>query len=148
MHVQLCPTLGEPKDCNPPGSSVHGLSPARLLERVVNFCCWGSSQPRDRTHICIVGGFFTTEPPGKSSAQVHACVCAKLLPSCPTCCDSVDHSPPGCSVHGISQARILEWVALLPSRGSSRPWDRTCKSCNSCIAGRFFTTEPLGKPSS
>ena len=92
--------------------------------------------------------FFTTEPPGKSSAQVHACVCAKLLPSCPTCCNSMDHSPPGCSVHGISQARILEWVALLPSRGSSQPWDRTCECCNSCTAGRFFTTEPLGKPSS
>ena len=55
MRVQLCPTLCEPKDCSPPGSSVHGISPARLLEWVVNFCCWGSSQPRDRTHICIVG---------------------------------------------------------------------------------------------
>ena len=50
--------------------------------------------------------------------------------------------PPVSSVHGISQARILEWVAISFSRGSSRPRDRTCISC---IAGRFFTTEPPGE---
>ena len=58
-------------------------------------------------------------------------------------CDPVDCSPPGSSVHGISQARILEWVAISFSRGSSQPRDQTQVSC---IAGRFFTTEPLGKP--
>ena len=42
----------------------------------------------------------------------HACVCAKLLQSCPTLCNPMDCSPPGFSVHGISQARILEWVAI------------------------------------
>ena len=55
----------------------------------------------------------------------------------------MDCSPPGSSIHGISQARILEWVAISSSRGPSRPRDRTCISCVSCIAGRFFTTEPL-----
>ena len=55
----------------------------------------------------------------------------------------MDHSPPGSSVHGISQARILEGVAVSFSRGSSRPRDRTRVSC---IAGRFFTAEPLEKP--
>ena len=44
-------------------------------------------------------------------------VCAKLLQSCPTLCDPVDCSPPGFSVHGILQARILEWVAMPPPRG-------------------------------
>ena len=39
--------------------------------------------------------------------------------SCPTLCDPMDHSPPGSSVHGIFQARILEWVAVSSSRGSS-----------------------------
>ena len=39
---------------------------------------------------------------------------------CPTVCDPMDYSPPGSSVHGISQARILEWVATSSSRGSSR----------------------------
>ena len=44
---------------------------------------------------------------------------------CPTLCDSVDCSPPGSSVHGILQARILEWVTISFSRGSSRPRDRS-----------------------
>ena len=56
--------------------------------------------------------------------------------SCPTLCDPMSCSLPGSSVHGISQARILEWVAASFSRGSSPPRDRTCASC---IAGRFFT---------
>ena len=47
------------------------------------------------------------------------------------------------SVHGISQARILEWVAMAFSRGSSWPRDQTCISC---IAIGFLTTEPPGKP--
>ena len=49
----------------------------------------------------------------------------------------------GSSVHGILQARILEWVAMPSSRGSSSPRDRTLSSCGSCIAGRFFTAEPM-----
>ena len=45
---------------------------------------------------------------------------------CPTICDTMDHSPPAFSVHRIFQARILEWVAISSSRGSSQPRDRTC----------------------
>ena len=45
-------------------------------------------------------------------------VCAKALQSCPTLCDPMDCSLPGSSVHGILQARILEWVAMPSSRGS------------------------------
>ena len=56
--------------------------------------------------------------------------------SCPTLYDPMDCSPPGCSVHGILQARILEWIAISSFRGSSRPRDR---SWVSCIADRFFT---------
>ena len=51
-------------------------------------------------------------------------VCAELLQSCPTLCDSTDCSLPGCSVHGILQARTLEWVAMPSSRGSSQSRDR------------------------
>jgi len=54
----------------------------------------------------------------------------------PTLCNPMDYSPPGSSVHGILQTRILEWVAVPFSRGFSRPRDRTQVSC---IAGRFFT---------
>ena len=50
-------------------------------------------------------------------------VCAKLLQLCSTLCDPMDCSPPGSSVHGILQARMLEWVAMPSSRGSSQPRD-------------------------
>ena len=67
---------------------------------------------------------------------VSECICmwcAELLQLCPTLCDFMDCSPPGSSVHGILQARILEWVAMPSSRGSSEPRDRTQVSCVSCI---------------
>ena len=51
------------------------------------------------------------------------------LQSCLTLCNPMDCSPPGSSVHGILQARILEWVAMPSSRGSSQPRERTRISC-------------------
>ena len=62
---------------------------------------------------------------------------------CPTLCDPMDCGPPGSSVHGILQPRILQWVAMPFSRGSSQPKDRTQVSHT---AGGFFTTEPSGNP--
>ena len=59
--------------------------------------------------------------------------------SCPTFCDPMDWNPLGSSVHAISQARILDWVAISSTRGSSQPRDQTHISCVSCITGRFFT---------
>ena len=81
----------------------------------------------------------------KSSVISHLCICdpCTVAQPCPTLCDPMDRGPPGSSVHGISQARILEWVAISSSRGSSWPRDRTCISG---IAGGFFITEPPGKP--
>ena len=58
-------------------------------------------------------------------------------------CDPMDWSPPGSSIHGILQARTLEWVAIFSFRGSSSPRNQTHVSC---IARRFFTSEPPGKP--
>ena len=58
-------------------------------------------------------------------------------------CDPMDCSLSASSAHGISQARVLEWVAISFSSGSSRPRDQTHISC---IAGEFFTEKPLGKP--
>ena len=52
---------------------------------------------------------------------------------CPALCNPKDCTSPGASVHGIFQARILEWVAISSSRGSSRPRDWTCVSCISFI---------------
>ena len=66
---------------------------------------------------------------------------AKSLQSCLTLCDPMGCSPPGFSVHGILQARILEWVAVLFTRGSSQPRDQTHVSLRfSALVGRFFTT--------
>ena len=63
--------------------------------------------------------------------------------SCPTLCEPMDCNPPGASVHRIFQARILEWVAIsssgnLPNTG--------IEPMSPALAGRFFTTEPPGKP--
>ena len=86
---------------------------------------------------------------------VCVCVCVWVAQLCLTLCDRMDCSPPGPSIRGILQARILEWVAVPFPRGSSWPRDRiwACiwtkiiiysKRCTfpqvSCIAGRFFTT--------
>ena len=78
-----------------------------------------------------------------SASLSHYYCCCLAAKSCLTLCDPMDCSPPGCSVHVTSQARILEWVAISFSRGSSRPRDQTQVNC---LAGEFFSTEPAGKP--
>ena len=118
MRVQSCLALCNPMNCSPPGSSVHGIVQARILEWVAISFSRGSSQPRDRTHV-----FYKV----KESEVAHLC---------PTLCDPMDCSLPGSSIRGIFQARILEWVAISFSRGSSGPRDRTQVSC---IVGRGFT---------
>ena len=65
-------------------------------------------------------------------------VCAKPLQSCLTLCDPMDCSLLGSSVHGILQARIMKWVAISSSRGSSRPRDQTCISYVSCTGRRVL----------
>ena len=67
----------------------------------------------------------------------------KVTQSCMILCDPADCSLPSFSIHGILQARILEWVAIPSFRGSSRPRNGTHISC---LTGGFFTTEPPGKP--
>ena len=59
---------------------------------------------------------------------------------------SMDCIPPGSTVLGIFQVRILEWVAMPSSWGSSQPRAPTQVSCVFSITGGFLTTEPLGKP--
>ena len=65
---------------------------------------------------------------------------SEVAQSCPTLCDPMDYGLPGFSVHGIFQARILEWVAISFSRGSSQPRDRTCISC---MTGRSFNPSAI-----
>ena len=89
---QSCLTLPNPMGCSLPGSSVHGIFQARVLE-------WGAIA----FSITKARGFY---------------LLVTLL--CLTLYDPRDCSPPGTSVHGILQARILEWVAIPFSKGSSR----------------------------
>ena len=65
---------------------------------------------------------------------------AKSLQSCPALCDSMDDSPLGSFVHGILQARIMQWVAMPFSRGSSDPWIEPATLLSPALACGFFTT--------
>ena len=82
--AQLCPTPSDPMDCSLPGSSIHGIFQARVLE-------WGA--------IAFSGSSY--------SDQIRS-----VTQSCPTLSNPVDCSPPGFSIHGIFQARVLEWGAI------------------------------------
>ena len=110
-------------DSSLPGPSIQGI----FLSKNTGVSCHFLSS-RDQTLVscisCTAGRVFTTEPPGK--------VKVKVTQSCPTLCDPMNYT-----VHGILQARILEWVAFPFSRGSSQPRDRTQVSL---IAGGFFTS--------
>ena len=70
----------------------------------------------------------------------YSCVCHAMTTcfSCVRLCNPMDCSPPGSSVHGILQARILEWVAISSSRGSPPPRYRTCISCVFCIGRQIL----------
>ena len=87
-------------------------------------------------HLCI----FFGETPFKFFFNFLFCIGVKMkvlvAQLCLTLCDPMDCIPPDSSVHGILQARILEWIAILFSRGSSWSRDQTKISC---IVGRFFT---------
>ena len=104
MYLILC----DPMDFSPQGSSVHGIFQARIVEWVLISFCQGSSPSKDWTCVtCIsllAGGFFIT------SATWEAKVKVLVTQSCPTLWNPMDCSPPGSSVHGICQARILQWV--------------------------------------
>ena len=66
LVTESCPTLWDPMNWGPPGSSVHGIFQARILEWVAIPFCSGSSQPKDGNHFCcLASGFVTTEPPRK-----------------------------------------------------------------------------------
>ena len=88
----------DPMDCSRPGSSVHGILQARILEWVAMPASRGSSPPRDRTCAsCLLhwqAGSLPLAPPGKPYS-VYAAAAAKSPQSCPTLCDPIDGSPRG-----------------------------------------------------
>ena len=88
------------------------------------------------------GLYFPVEWFRLSEGRVLGCACGRGCAPAQLClilCDPMDCSSPGSSVHGVSQARMLEWVAISSSRGSSQPRNWTPISWVSWIAGRFFT---------
>ena len=101
---------------------------------MISICSWLS---------CLI--FKGNQLAGRSRVCVCVCVCVCVLvtQSCPTLCNPMDCSWPGSSVHGILQARIVEWVAMPSSRGSSQPGDRTQVSCT---AGRLYHLSHQGSP--
>ena len=73
LVIHLCPTLCNPMDWSPPGSSVHGILQAGILEWVAMPSSRGSFGPRDWTQVsCIAGRFFTTQPPEKMRRGVQS----------------------------------------------------------------------------
>ena len=130
-----------------------GILQAIILEWVAMPSSRGSSQPRNQTGIsCMAGGLFTVWATREAThthtythytyihIYMHKCIythmCVLFAQLCSTLCDSMDCSSPGSFVHGILQARLLEWVPILFFGGSSQPRDGTQVSC---IAGIFFT---------
>ena len=79
--------------------------------------------------------------------KTSLCTCTTSVQLCPTLCKPMDCSPPGSSVHGVLQARILEWVAMPSSRGSYPPRDQTQVSYVSCTGKRVLYHQcHLGSP--
>ena len=87
-----------------------------------------------------------TQHIGSVCVCVCVCVCVLVAQSCPTLWDPMDYSPPGSSVHGILQARILEWGAISFSRDLPNPWIKPRIPWSPASAGRFFTVWAPGKP--
>ena len=107
-------------------------NPLAMQETQVQSLGWEDALEKEMaTHSSILAWRIprTKEP---------AAAAAKSLQLCPTRCNLMDWSPRGSSVRGILQARILEWVAISSSRGSSRPRDRTHISYVSCIGRRVL----------
>ena len=132
---QLCPTLCNPMDCSPPGSFVHGILQARILTGM-GCDLGGSSQPRYQTRVSCI--FLHWQVDSLPLNHLGSSVCmgeSSVIQSCLTLCDPMDCSSPGSSVHGTFKARILEWVAISFSRGSSPG----IEPASPALACRFFT---------
>ena len=106
-------------NCSLPGSSVHGISQARILEWIAISFSRGSSWPRDQTCISYIAGrFFTTLITWET--HVRVCCCRSVAQSCPTICDPINCSTPGFPVlyhfPEVAQTHV-HWIsdAIQPS---------------------------------
>ena len=138
LVTQSCSILCNRMDCSPPGPSIHGNSPDKNPGVGCHALLQGIFPTHDWTQVfCTAGGFFTVWAATRK-APIYILKWSEVTQSCPTLCDPMNCSLPSSLVHGIFQARVLEWVAMSVSRGSSRPRNRTRVSCN---VGRRFTVQ-------
>ena len=118
--------------------SFRTASPGSLHQPTLCPCGLEAKRPQ----LCSRGNFqhiFTL-----TAREVWKCESeSEVAQSCPTLCDPMACSLPGSSIHGIFQARVLEWGAIAFSRGSSRPRDRSQVSTSQTDA---LPSEPPGKP--
>ena len=93
---------------------------------------------KEKSGVCLLFWEENSYWSLKVPPEINGCSESKseVAHSCPTLCDTMDCSLSGAFVHGIFQARVLEWIAISFSRGSSRPRNLTAVAC---IAGRRFT---------
>ena len=128
-----------------------------LLKTSFSLCSNGISSMRSSLNSLFKIATLTTGTPQLPFCHIflipvylplcNVYMSAKLLQLCLILCNPMDCSPPGSSVHGILQGRILEWVAMTSSKGSSQPRDGTRISYISCI-GRWilYHWRHLGSP--
>ena len=140
LVIQSCLTLCDPMGCGPPGFSAQGFSRQEYWSVLPFPSSRNLPDPEIKPKSpALQEDSLPSEPLGKPWSVIRTqqvmCVCAKPLQGS-TLCDPMDCSLPSSSAHGILMARILEWVAMPSSRGSSQPRDRTQVFH---IAGRFFT---------
>ena len=137
LVAELFLTLCDPLDCSPPNCSVHGILQPIILEWVAILFSRVSSWPRDQTRVSHTAGrsFIPFEPPGSPSTRYMSVSVKSLsrvwLFETPW---TLGVLPDSC-IHGIFQARVLQWVAISFSRESSWPRDWTQVSC---IIGKCF----------
>ena len=123
---------------------MHGVRPPSIKKLLTNnpttpncTVCFNENDSSVSKPMSVIESFLL----GISSNLSNCCYL--VAKSCLTLCNPMNCSPPGSSVHGISQARILEWVAISFSKGSSRPRDPT-QVC--CIAGGSLLLSRQGSP--
>ena len=140
--AQSCPTLSNRMDCSLPGSSIHGIFQARVLEsgaiafsrkHFYLFLSARSKKPRPDTTDCHLRGpklswaeamlWHRSKQPS-CSYNMDAMLSCSVVPNTLWCMEPVAHQAP--LSMGILQARILEWGAMPSSRGSSQPRDQNC----------------------
>ena len=150
LGIQYCLTLCDPRDCSPLGPFIYGDSPGKNIG--VGLPC---PPPGDLPNPALNPGLSHCRQIvyrlSHQEAQVNNNNNNTCVLNCFSCVqilrNPMDCRLPGSSVHGILQAKILEWVAVPSSRGPSRPRDRTCVSWVFCI-GRWVLYHEchLGSP--